>query len=162
MDEKQTKRIEKIFPDYFDRFEMPAGAREENIKVYRACRSGKCDRDSFLPSFEENGFALNPLADPTDPGQYSLSTFEKPTHVKRFAGAISDMKVPYQIAIGMTNPKHGVEQRTRERKKTSGSHVDWWLYENATPYDEFEIIVDFEKHLQNYIRERDEKNAGIC
>ena len=51
MDEKQTKRIEKIFPDYFDRFEMPAGAREENIKVYRACRSGKCDRDSFLPSF---------------------------------------------------------------------------------------------------------------
>lgn len=81
MDEKQTKRIEKIFPDYFDRFEMPAGAREENIKVYRACRSGKCDRDSFLPSFEENGFALNPLADPTDPGQYSLSTFEKPTHV---------------------------------------------------------------------------------
>lgn len=55
MDEKQTKRIEKIFPDYFDRFEMPAGAREEN-----------------------------------------------------------------------------------------------------------EIIVDFEKHLQNYIRERDEKNAGIC
>ena len=49
----------------------------------------------------------------------------------------------------------------RERKK-SGSHVDWWLYENATPYDEFEIIVDFEKHLQNYIRERDEKNAGIC
>ena len=142
MDEKQTKRIEKIFPDYFDRFEMPAGAREENIK--------------------ENGFALNPLADPTDPGQYSLSTFEKPTHVKRFAGAISDMKVPYQIAIGMTNPKHGVVQRTRERKKKSGSHVDWWLYENATPYDEFEIIVDFEKHLQNYIRERDEKNAGIC
>lgn len=107
-------------------------------------------------------FALNPLADPTDPGQYSLSTFEKPTHVKRFAGAISDMKVPYQIAIGMTNPKHGVVQRTRERKKKSGSHVDWWLYENATPYDEFEIIVDFEKHLQNYIRERDEKNAGIC
>ena len=68
MDEKQTKRIEKIFPDYFDRFEMPAGAREENIKVYRACRSGKCDRDLFLPSFEENGFTLNPLADPTDRG----------------------------------------------------------------------------------------------
>lgn len=82
--------------------------------------------------------------------------------LKDLRGAISDMKVPYQIAIGMTNPKHGVVQRTRERKKKSGSHVDWWLYENATPYDEFEIIVDFEKHLQNYIRERDEKNAGIC
>lgn len=119
MDEKQTKRIEKIFPDYFDRFEMPAGAREENIKVYRACRSGKCDRDSFLPSFEENGFALNPLADPTDPGQYSLSTFEKPTHVKRFAGAISDMKVPYQIAIGMIKPKawSGTKDKGEKEKK---------------------------------------------
>ena len=84
MDEKQTKRIEKIFPDYFDRFEMPAGAREENIKVYRACRSGKCDRDSFLPSFEENGFTLNPLADPTDPGQYSLSTFESHAEIHPF------------------------------------------------------------------------------
>ena len=38
-----------------------------------------------------------------DPGQYSLSTFEKPTDVKRFAGVMSDMKVPYQIAIGKTN-----------------------------------------------------------
>ena len=27
----------------------------------------------------------------------------------------------------------------------------------ATPYDEFEMIVDFEEHLQEYIRERDEK-----
>ncbi len=66
---------------------------------------------------------MNPLADPTDPGQYSLSTFEKPTHVKRFAGAISDMKVPYQIAIGMTNPKHGVVQRTRGRERKKVVHM---------------------------------------
>ena len=46
------KRSERIFPDYFERFQLPDGAREESIKVYRACRSGKCDRDSFLPSFE--------------------------------------------------------------------------------------------------------------
>ncbi len=157
LEDKNTKRIEKIFPDYFDRFELPIGAREESIKVYRACRSGKCDRDSFLPSFEENGFKLNPLADPADPGQYSLSTYEKPTHVKRFAGVMSDMRVPYQIAIGMTDPKHGLVQRTRERTKNRSSHVDWWLYKEATPYDEFEMIVDFEEHLQEYIRERDEK-----
>ncbi len=151
------KRIEKIFPDYFQRFKLPDGAREESIKVYRACRSGKCDRNSFLPSFEENGCVINPLVDLTDPGQYSLLTFEKPKDVKRFAGVISDMKVPYQIAVGETNPRHGLVQRTRERTKKRTSHVDWWLYKDATPYDEFEMIVNFEEYLQNYMKERDEK-----
>ena len=84
-DKNTVTRIEKIFPDYFQRFKLPDGAREESIKVYRACRSGRCDKNSFLPSFEENGCVLNPMADSTDPGQYSLSTFEKPKDVKRFA-----------------------------------------------------------------------------
>lgn len=151
------KRIEKIFPDYFQRFKLPDGAREERIKVYRACRSGKCDKDSFLPSFEENGYVINPLVDSSDPGQYSLSTFEKPKDVKRFAGVMSDMKIPYQIAIGETDPRHGVVQRTKERTKKRTSHVDWWLYKDASPYEEFEMIVDFEKYFQNYIKERDER-----
>ena len=156
MDDKNIQRkIDKIFPEYFDRFKLPEGAREESIKVYRACRSGRCDKDSFMPSFEESGFVMNPLDDPTDPGKYSLSTYEKPTHVKRYAKLISDMKVPYTIAIGFTDPRHGICQRTRERKKTKTSHVDWWLYKDARPYEEFEIIDDFDKHLQNYIRERD-------
>lgn len=157
MENKDIKRIEKIFPDYFERFILPAGAREERIKVYRACRSGKCDKDSFLPSFEQNGFTIPPFADPADPGQYSLSTYEKPTDVKRFADLISDLNIPYKIAIGMTEPKHGLVQRTRERTKKRGSYVDWWLYKEAVPYNEFELIIDFEKHLQDYIRERDKK-----
>ncbi|SDG86615.1 hypothetical protein NQ534_10055 [Marvinbryantia formatexigens DSM 14469] len=158
MNDKSTmKRIEKIFPDYFQRFKLPDGAREESIMVYRACRSGKCDKNSFLPSFEESGYVLNPMADSADPGQYSLSTFEKPTDVKRFAGVISDMKVPYQIAIGETNPRHGLVQRTKERTKKRTSHVDWWLYKDASPYEEFEMIDNFEEHLQNYIKKRDEK-----
>lgn len=151
------KQIEKIFPDYFERFELPEGAREESIRVYRACRSGKCDRDSFLPSFEENGYMLSPLADITDPGQYSLSTYEKPTDVKRFVGVMSDMRAPYQIAIGETNPRHGLVQRTRERTGRRTSHVDWWLYRDATPYDEFVMIEDFDSHLENYIQERDNR-----
>lgn len=151
------KRIEKIFPDYFKRFKLPEGAREQDICVYRACRSGKCDKDSFLPSFEEAGYVLNPTADPTDPSQYSLSTYEKPTHIKRFASMMSDMKVPYTIAKGVTMPEYGLSQRTSERKPKSKSHVDWWLYKNATPYEAFEMIEDFEKHLQSYIEERDKK-----
>ena len=151
------KRIEKIFPDYFQRFKLPDGAREELIKVYRACRSGQCDKESFLPSFEENGCVINPLADSADPGQYSLSTFEKPKDVKRFAGVVSDMKIPYQIAVGETNPRHGLVQRTKERSKKRTSHVDWWLYKDASPHEEFEIIVNFEEFFQNYMKERDDK-----
>lgn len=158
MNNKNTlKRIEKIFPDYFQRFKLPEGAREESIRVYRACRSGKCDKASFLPSFEQSGYVLNPLVDAADPGQYSLSTYEKPTDVKRFAGVMSDMKVPFQIAIGETNPRHGLVQRTRERTKKKTSHIDWWLYKDAAPYEEFEMIDNFEEHLQNYMKERDEK-----
>lgn len=147
------KRIEKIFPDYFERFQLPDGAREEVIRVYRACRSGKCDRDSFLPSFEERGYVLNPLADSTDPGQYSLSIYENPKDIKRYASLISDMQVPYQIAVGETNPRHGLVQRTKERTKRKTSHVDWWLYKDAAPYEEFRLIVNFEE----YLHKRDEE-----
>lgn len=157
-----VKRIEKIFPDYFQRFKLPDGAREESIKVYRACRSGKCDKDSFLPSFEEKGYVLNPLVNPDDPGQYSLSTYEKPADVKRFASVMSDMKVPYRIAIGTTSPVHGLVQRTKERTKKKTSHVDWWLYKDARPHEDFEIIIDFEGYFQDYIKKRDERNGKIC
>lgn len=161
-EQDKLEKIEKIFPEYFDRFTIPEGAKEESIKVYRACRSGKCDKLSFLPSFEEAGFMINPLADEKNPGLYSLSTYEKPTDVKRFAGVMSDMQVPFQIALGSTEPRHGVVQRTRERTKQRTSHVDWWLYKDAAPYEEFKMIDNFEEHLQNYIRERDEKNERVC
>lgn len=118
---------------------------------------GNAIKHLFLPSYEQNNFVLNPLADGKDPGQYSLSSFEKPKDVKRYAGVMSDMKVPYQIAVGETNPRHGVVQRTRERTKKKTSHVDWWLYRDATPYEEFSLIADFEKYLQDYNQERDDR-----
>ena len=142
--------IEKVFPDYLDRFEMPEGAHEESIQVYRACRSGMCDRASFLPTFEQNGFKVREGDDEKDPSNYSMSTYEKPNHIKRFASMDSDMDVPYTIAIGFTNPVHGLVQKSRERKAKSGSHIDWWLYKDATPWIEFDIIPDFETHLKEY------------
>ena len=154
------ERLAKIFPDYFEKFELPEGAKEEEIQVYRACRSGKCDKESFLPTYEQNGYKLLFAADETDPGQYSLSTYEKPNHIKRFASMCSDMQVPYKIAIGVTNPKYGLVQRTRERKKGSGSHVDWWLYKDATPHEEFEVIPNFEEHLLSY-KKGSEENERV-
>ncbi len=48
-------RLERIFLEYFKLFEMPKGARPERILVYRACKSGLCDKVSFTPTFEEKG-----------------------------------------------------------------------------------------------------------
>jgi len=34
-------------------FDLPEGAREENITVYSACNTLKCDKESFTQTFEE-------------------------------------------------------------------------------------------------------------
>ncbi len=156
MESQKTKeRLKRIFPDYFKNFDLPEGAREESIQVYRACKSGKCDAVSFIPTFEEKGCIIDETDDITDPGLYSLSTYEKPNHIKRLASMNSDMQIPYKIAIGRTEPVYGLVQPTKERKAKAGSHVDWWLYRDATPYEVFELIPDFEKHLEEYKAKRD-------
>ncbi|MGN1144503.1 MAG: hypothetical protein ACI4SU_08025, partial [Anaerovoracaceae bacterium] len=56
--------------------------------------------------------------------------------------------IPFKIAEGVTKPVHGICLETKEWKKKlgikyKGSHVDWWLYENAEPWKEFEeVIID--------------------
>ena len=115
LESEQSKEIiKRIFPEYFNRFELPAGAHDEMIKVYRACRSGKCDKDSFLPSFEENGYVLNPLSDPRDPSEYSLSTYTKLSGVKRCMTMDSRFGVTFKIAQGITNPIHGICLETKK------------------------------------------------
>ena len=79
---KDSEKMEKIFPDYFKRFELPEGAAEELIQVYRACRSGKCDRESFLPSFEEKGCNESLLSDPTDHHMWTGGYIKMPPPIK--------------------------------------------------------------------------------
>lgn len=158
MKKEKIEKLSKIFPDYFKLFTIPEGAHEEAIKVYRACRTGKCDRLSFMPTYEQQKFSYTVNDDPADPSVYSLSTFEKPNHVKRFAALTSEFQVPYKIAVGCTEPKYGLVQRTKERKPKAGSHVDWWLYEKARPEEAFELISDFEAYLADYRKEREQKN----
>jgi len=153
--EKASERLKKLFSECESRFgdtpfRIPEGAHEERIHVFRACRSGKCEKESFLPTFEEQAFRYRDNDDVTDPGVYSLSVYEKPNHIKRFASHISDMNVPYRIAEGYTEPEYGLVQRTKERKAKSGSHVDWWLYPNKDPSVEFVMITDFDEFLDNY------------
>ncbi len=138
-------QAEKKFPSYFEHFQIPEWAREQELEVYRACATGKADRESFLNSYEENGFQISKGGEDNDPQEYSLSTYRKYRDVKRFMAMDSRFGVPFVIAKGITNPIHGICLETKEWKKNlglryKGSHVDWWLYIDAKPYVEFEVI----------------------
>ena len=150
--DKDEERVNRFYPKCFENFKMPECAKEEEITVYRACKTGKCDCISFTPSYKERN--LDEESDLSNPGLYSLSTYEKPMHVKRFAKLTSEYNKPYTIAIGRTEPSCGEVQRTRERvvSKKNTSHVDWWLYENAKPHKYFDMIDDIEKHIEEYKR----------
>ena len=54
-----NKQAEKKFPSYFKNFEIPEWAREQELEVFRACATGKVDRESFMNSFEENGYKIS-------------------------------------------------------------------------------------------------------
>lgn len=144
-------KLKRKFPSYFSNFELPEGAREQRIDVYRACKTQKVDKESFLPSFEENNYSYGVGDNPSDPGLYSLSTYAKPKDIKRFANTNNAFRPPYKIARGITEPACGLSQRTSERKsKRKDSHVDWWIYENAKPHQYFKLIEDFEKFYEDY------------
>ncbi len=144
MNKEQAK---KKFPSYFEKFEIPEWAREQELEVFRALPTGKVDKESFLNTYEENGFKVNVGEEENDPSQYSLSTYLRSKDVKRFMKITSSYGVPYKIAKGITNPIHGICLETREwkknlgEKKYKGSHVDWWLYEDAEPWKEFKEVT---------------------
>ena len=75
-----------------------------------------------------------------------MSVYMKFKDVKRFMKMTSKYKVPFVIAEGKTNPKYGVCAITREWKQLLGekcksSHVDYWLYKDATPWKDFHLYI---------------------
>lgn len=133
--------IKAKFPNGFPVERLPKGAKEENIEVYRICRSGKVEDASFLPAYldeisktKENENEIHEI------GYYSLSVYEKirdaKNKLKFFRG-----KQPSAIAAkGITDKSCGVTQRTKERTGKKDSHIDWWLYEDSTPHVFFSEI----------------------
>lgn len=137
--------IKKSFPSYIDTSIIPKWAKEQSFEVYRACRTGKVDQLSFMNSFEENGFEILEDFGKYRASAYSLSTYTKIKDVKRFMTMTSEFKVPFIIAKGTTEPTYGVCIETRFWKKQlcdkcKSSHVDWWLYEDATPWLAFKEV----------------------
>ena len=129
-------QIKKKFPYDFPVDLLPPGAKEERIKTYRVCTTGKVENESFLPTYIE--FKNIKEFDESDIGDYSLSTFNEHREVKNILKLLSKRKPISILAIGYTDPSCGPCQRSKERTGKKTSHIDWWLYEGAQPHLFFE------------------------
>lgn len=148
-----TKQIEKKFPAYMENIKLPDCAKEQEFVVYRACRTRKIEKASFLNSYEENGFKVfdYPGLAKDDPQHFCMSVYAKIKDLKRFC-SINQTKYqpPYLLAKGVTVGSCGVSCLTKDWKKTKNSHVDWWLYEGAAPWKYFEEVnYETECNVQN-------------
>lgn len=144
------ERTRKIFPAYFSNFTIPDAAKEQEISVYRACPTRTIEPASFLNTYEENGNAISPNGDLADPQEYCLSTYIRLKDIKRFVIIDSKHQPPWTLAKGSTNPEDGPSCKTSEWKQTRNSHVDWWLYLGAKPWESFkEVSYEEEVLTQN-------------
>lgn len=125
---------------------MPDAAAEQEIYVYRACPTRKIQQASFLNTYEENGFQVSVGLRADDPQVYCLSTYFRLNDIRRFVIIDSRYNPPFLLVKGYTTGDCGVSCKTREWQPTKGSHVDWWLYEGATPWLTFEeTTYEYEK-----------------
>ena len=68
--------LREKYPPGFPVEDLPEGAREERITVFRICRSGKVEPCSFLPTYlDELAMTKENAEAKHDIGYYSLSTF---------------------------------------------------------------------------------------
>ena len=132
----------KVFPCYMQKIELPLEAKEEELTVYRICKHGRVDAESFLSSYEEYA-KQGRLADLDlqDVSSYSLSCWEKMKDARRSLVFFTKKEPRAIAAIGITSAKCGIVQRTRERKgKNAKSHIDWWLYQGGKPCEYFKEV----------------------
>lgn len=139
------KRAERVFPSFFKNINLPTGAKQQDIQVYRFCKWGKIEKKAFLSTYEEVKEGLTSIKDfdinTKDPGDYSTSCFEKKRDVKRMKKLFSRKNPKVIIAKGYTEGTCGPCQRTKERNPNlRNSHVDWWIYEGSNPEEYFEEI----------------------
>lgn len=135
----------KCFPENFEAEILPKGAKEQKIIVYRIIKYQNI-RDNFISTFEETEKKLRPSRSPLnckDPGTFSTSCFKDKNEAEDLLGLMMRHKPEAYIAKGETAKCCGPCQLTLERNmnqyKDKKSHVDWWIYADATPEVYFEL-----------------------
>lgn len=139
------QKMKQIFPAFFENFKLPETAKPQELLVFRACRTRTIEKESFLPTYVENGYKIEVGESEHDPKQYSMSCSAKAKALKRFVAVDSRYQPPLLLAVGVTHPDCGVSCMTRDylnetKQQRKSQHVDWWLYEDAEPWRHFKEI----------------------
>lgn len=148
------EKAKKRFPAYFSKFELPSAAKEQRLAVYRACRTRRLERESFLCTYEENGFCISADGEEDDPQEYCVSMYSRLKDIRRFVVIDSKFQPPYALAKGHTTEDNGVSCKTQDWKSgKKTSHIDYWLYEDAQPWTAFELVM-YENEYENFPEKR--------
>ena len=125
---------------------LDLGAKEQKFNVYRICKLGIINESAFVGSVEESlrrGKKIFPK--PDDVGNYSTSCHLKISDSRKILQHALRNPPHAIIAKGIIKPEKGLSQLTSERNpEQNDSHVDWWIYANASPHLDFKEVTDDE------------------
>lgn len=129
--QKCKEKYLKKFPAYYRT--LPCNCPREGslyeyseFIAYRACLGIQVSEEDFLSYYE-----LGDIDKDWDASRYSVSLFTETTRIK---GLLKSSRY-HSAAKGIVKHKNGPI-----RKSEKSGHVDWWLYEDANPVNDFEVI----------------------
>ncbi len=142
-----NKRFPECFPQGFHDKLLAVGAKEQELKVFRICKSGLINEDAFVGTMEESlrRGKRRKFRDPDDVGNYSTSCHLKISDSRKILQHALRNPPHAIIAEGTIRPEKGLSQITAERKaECLDSHVDWWIYVDAQPHLDFKEVIENE------------------
>lgn len=124
--------------------------KEIEINVYRVGKYGKNDNAAFLNYYDEVILGLKTVRNKerylekckNDINKLSISCYYDKEDIEYYFGITLKDAYPERIFLyGITDKRHGISQKTKERKiEQTDSHVDWWLFKNSTPWESFNEV----------------------
>ena len=144
-----------VFPDYFSENSVKliiSNGKPDSLHIYRVGKYGKDKTTAFLNYYDEIQQGLKTVRNPekylekckNNMVQLSVSCYYDIDDLTYYFEVTLKDTYPERILLeGISNPCHGLIQKTSERKtETKNSHVDWWLYKNATPWIDFNEVTN--------------------
>lgn len=142
-----ARKYPECFPPNFETEILPKGIQNIELFVYRICTNGIINKESFLSTFEEVQLGKKPMTKDWErrlknPSTYSTSCDTNLDSIKNTLKCLKDYYPAPIIAQGTATFQHGPLQRTSERTGRETTHVDWWLYSEADPSEDFAHCED--------------------
>ena len=131
-------------PDFADKI-LPKGIPQLVLQVYRVCKYDTIDRRAFLSTYEETMQGLRPKGrswqrELKKPGTYATSCSCDMEEIQGTLNCLQMYNPPAFIMKGEAAFELGPQRKTPGADGRETTHIDWWLYKDADPSDQFQRI----------------------